>query len=105
MKKLTPNVLALVLSCSLATVALTGCSSTKTTSTVTREETVPAPSSSPSDAAAAKPGTVVTEKTETVTTSDSGVGCSGVLSCTFHALGWVIALPFKAVGGVIELIF
>lgn len=103
MKRTPATTLAFIAALSLTASALSGCSSTRTTSTVTREETTPPASSE--GASANKPGTVVTEKTETGTESDSGIGCSGVISCTFHGLGWVIALPFRAVAGAIELIF
>lgn len=106
MKAATTHFLSLTLALSLMSASLPGCSSTTTKSTVTRQETVPAPvAASDSSAAADKGSTVVTEKTETVTESDSGIGCSGVLSCTFHGLGWVIALPFRIIAGAVELVF
>ncbi len=43
-------------------------------------------------------------KRETTTETESD-GCSGVLSCTVDAVGHVIALPFKAVGALVNAIF
>ena len=48
----------------------------------------------------------VTQKSETTTTtSETKTGHPGILSSTLHAIGWVIALPFKLVGGLIGWIF
>ncbi len=48
----------------------------------------------------------VTQKSETVTTtSETKAGHPGILSSTLHAIGWVIALPFRLVGGLIGWIF
>lgn len=104
MKATTAHFLSLTLTLSLTNASLSGCSSTTTKSTVTRQETAPAAASDGS-AAADKGSTVVTEKTETVTESNSGAGCSGVLSCTFAGVGWVIALPFRIIAGAVELVF
>lgn len=92
---------AATLSLALVSAPLSGCSSRTKTTTTTREEV---PVSAAPAAGTPAAGTVVTETTQTETTS-SGAGCSGVLSCTFAGIGWVIALPFRIVAGVIELIF
>lgn len=43
-----------------------------------------------------------TKKTkETKTTAQGG----GILGTTVHAIGWVLALPFKLIAGIIQLIF
>jgi hypothetical protein len=48
----------------------------------------------------------VVEKTQTTTTtSEKSGGHPGILSSTVHAIGWVIALPFRLVGGLIGWIF
>jgi hypothetical protein len=48
----------------------------------------------------------VTEKSETVTEKESsGPWCGGILSCSFEGIGWVLALPFRLAGGVIDVIF
>jgi hypothetical protein len=79
----------------------TGCTSTRTTSTTTvkTQETSEAPSPQP-------PTKVVTEKSETVTDKGSATPwCGGLLSCTVEGVGWVLALPFRLVGGVIDVLF
>ena len=45
--------------------------------------------------------TTVTETRE----DDDDDGPTGVLSTTINAIGFVLALPFKLVGGLIEIIF
>ncbi|MFH0754112.1 MAG: hypothetical protein V2A70_06060 [Candidatus Omnitrophota bacterium] len=48
----------------------------------------------------------VVEKSETTTaTTETKSGHPGILSSTVHAIGWVIALPFKLIGGLIGWIF
>ena len=47
---------------------------------------------------------VVEHQTTTTETTDRG-GCGGVLSCTVDVAGEVVALPFRAVGGVLSAIF
>ncbi|HEV8711672.1 MAG TPA: hypothetical protein VGX03_02450 [Candidatus Binatia bacterium] len=47
---------------------------------------------------------VVEHHTTTTETADTG-GCGGVLSCTVDVTGEVIALPFRAVGGLLGAIF
>ena len=49
-------------------------------------------------------GQPVTVQRETTTTTDSA-GDTGVVSGTFNVIGEVIALPFRAVGGLIRAIF
>lgn len=46
---------------------------------------------------------VIIEKTETVTETEES--CGGILSCTVDVVGAIIALPFKAVGFLIGVIF
>jgi len=46
---------------------------------------------------------VVEHQTTTETTSSGG--CGGLLSCTVDVTGEVVALPFRAVGGVLSAIF
>lgn len=46
------------------------------------------------------------EKSRTTTTSETkAAGHPGILSSTVHAIGWVIALPFRLIGGLIGWIF
>ncbi len=49
------------------------------------------------------------ERTVTRTTSSDEVeeddGCDGVLSCTVGFVGDVIALPFRAVGALVDFVF
>lgn len=48
----------------------------------------------------------VVEKSETTTsTTVSNSGHPGIISSTVHAIGWVIALPFRLLGGLIGWIF
>jgi len=46
----------------------------------------------------------VEHQTTTTETTDTG-GCGGVLSCTVEVTGEVIALPFRAVAGLVRVIF
>ena len=51
-------------------------------------------------------GETVVEKSETTTsTTETNSRHPGILSSTVHAIGWVIALPFRLVGGLIRWIF
>ena len=79
-------------------IILSSCSHTtsRETTSVTREE----PATSGEDA---QPKTIVIEKTETVTETEET--CGGILSCTVDVIGTVIALPFRAVGFLIGVIF
>jgi hypothetical protein len=86
----------LLLACFLAIAAggvTSGCSSSTTTTTRTTE-----PPSSETGAI------VQTTETKTTESETSGPGV-GILSGTIHAIGFILALPFKLVGGLIELIF
>lgn len=100
MKNILSPLAVATITLALLVAPLSGCSSRTQTTTTTREE-VPAPAPASGTPAA---GAVVTETTKTET-STSGPGCSGILSCTFAGLGWVIALPFRIIAGAIELIF
>jgi len=72
--------------------ATTGCSSHTTTTTRTVEQQ--------------GGGEVEHQHTETTTTESEHEGAHfGIISGTVHAIGWVIALPFRIVGGLIGLIF
>jgi hypothetical protein len=68
-----------------------GCSSSTTTHTVERPVTDEA-------------GATHTETTTTETHEVSGPGV-GIISGTVHVIGVILALPFRLVGGLIELIF
>ncbi len=46
-----------------------------------------------------------TTVTETKEESDGGGGPTGILSGTVNAIGFILSLPFKIVGGLIEIIF
>ncbi len=50
-------------------------------------------------------GEPVTVERQTTTTENSSTEDTGVVSGTFNAIGEVIALPFRAVGGLIRAIF
>ncbi len=79
-------------------IILSGCSHTtsRETTSVTREEPAIVREN-------AQPKTIVIEKTETVTETEET--CGGILSCTVDVIGTVLALPFKAVGFLIGVIF
>ena len=48
----------------------------------------------------------VSEKIETVTTTKTTEsGHPGLISSTVHAIGWVLALPFRLVGGLLSWIY
>lgn len=49
--------------------------------------------------------TVVEKSETTTTTTEANPGHPGILSSTVHAIGWVIALPFRLIGGLIGWIF
>ncbi len=50
-------------------------------------------------------GRPVTVERQTTTTKDTTTEDTGVLSGTVNAVGEVIALPFRAVGGLLRAIF
>jgi len=90
------SIASFLLACFLALGAVgstSGCSSSTTTTTHTTEQ--------PSADGGTTVQTTETKKTESQT---SGPGV-GILSGTIHAIGFILALPFKIVGGLIELIF
>ena len=80
------------LSLFLAAVLSNGCSTQRTTT----EEVA-------YDQRTGQPVTV--ERHTTTTTKDSTTEDTGVLSGTVNVIGEVIALPFRAVGGLIRAIF
>ena len=47
----------------------------------------------------------VVEKVETTTTTETKDKHPGVLGSTFHAIGYVISIPFIIIGGVFRTIF
>ena len=72
--------------------ATTGCSSHTTTTTRTVQQQQAADDT--------------TVQAETTTTEKEHEGPHlGIISGTIHAIGWVLALPFRIVGGLIRLIF
>ncbi len=58
----------------------------------------------PENSTAAENGPGV-KKTETTVTEESSTESGGVLSGTVDIIGKTLALPFRAVGGLIELVF
>jgi hypothetical protein len=93
----------------LIVVGLTSCSSSKKVTTT--EEIIPATHETSVDGAAADSDTgrpvqrQATKKVTTVEETDEGSDCGGVLSCTFEVVGDIIALPFRAIAGLIQFIF
>ena len=83
----------------IGTLALStaGCASHKTsTVSVTREEV-------PSASSTGGPSHIVTETKETTTENNNS--CGGIISCTAEGVGFLLALPFRLIGGVIDVIF
>ena len=78
-----------------------GCSSTTTTKTTT-VSTQPAYNASANPEYRAEP---VVHTTETVETEETSASCGGVIGCTVEVVGTVLALPFRAVGLLIDVIF
>ena len=58
----------------------------------------------PENSTAAANGAVV-KKTETTVTENSSTESGGVLSGTVDIIGKTLALPFRAVGGLIDWVF
>ncbi len=86
-----------------------GCASTHKT---TKTETMVTQSNDAGQDAAATAATSnehqnkgVVEKSATTTTTETKAGHPGILSSTVHAIGWVIALPFRLIGGLLGWIF
>lgn len=100
MVKQYASLVACILSLVILSAPVIGCSSRKTTTTTTTQEVpVAAPAQGTPQAA------VVTEKTETTTESSSGIGCSGILTCTVEGIGFILSLPFRLIVGLFDVIF
>jgi len=94
-----------------------GCASThKTTKTTTTESKVTYPAEEGNKGYLKNTTTAATsneqqnnpvtkESQTTTTTTETKAEHRGILSSTLHAIGWVIALPFRLVGGLIGWIF
>ena len=80
---------------------LTGCS-TQSAKTVETEKTVRY--ASPSEPAPTDP-VVERKTTKTEETTKTDAQSVGLLGGTVHVVGQAIALPFRAVGGLVELVF
>ena len=88
--------LLLTISLTFGAGATASCSSHTTTTT----RTVERPADSGSEAADQRETTV----TETKESTASGPHV-GILSGTIHAIGFILALPFKIIGGLLTVIF
>lgn len=97
--------------CVLIIFVMLGCTSThKTTKT---ETSVTQSNDAVANDAGVKSATTESaskdQQTSTTTTTSTAetkpAGHPGILSSTVHAIGWVIALPFRLVGGLIGWIF
>jgi hypothetical protein len=77
-----------------------GVTSALATDTTTTTRTVERPS-----AGVQRVAQTETETTETTESKESDDPHYGIISGTVHAIGWVIALPFRIVGGLIRVIF
>ncbi len=90
----------------------TGCASTKKTTETTTTKTIETYPNNTTTVVTSndQQGNSVSQKSETTTTStdtatEAKPGHPGLISSTVHAIGWVIALPFRLVGGLIGWIF
>jgi hypothetical protein len=83
-----------------------GCASTHKTTTT---ETTTAYSNSEPVGAGEEQDRPVVQKSETTAattaTTETKSGHPGLVSSTVHAIGWVISLPFRLIGGLIGWIF
>lgn len=79
-----------------------GCSAKKRAATAVTREVV-AQSSDDSDDEEIGPR-MVSETTE-ASTDQMGSFCSGMLGCTLQGIGWVLALPLRAIVGVFDVMF
>lgn len=95
-----------------------GCASThKTTKTTTTKTTATYPAdegnkgylknSTRVAASNDQQDNLVTQESETTTSTstEAKAGHQSILGTTLHAIGWVIALPFRLVGGLIGWVF
>lgn len=90
----------LTLSLFFALSLLAGCATQTTTKTVKTETIIQHAKETTEDTA--EPVAVERQTTETTTTEGQSVG---LLSGAVHVAGQVLALPFRAVGGLISSIF
>jgi cytoskeletal protein RodZ len=74
-----------------------GCASTHKTTKTTTEVT--------SNEQQNNPDVQKSETTTTTTDTETKAEQRSILGSTLHAIGWVIALPFRLVGGLIGWIF
>ena len=95
------RVIDAVIIASVAFSILTGCS-TQSAKTVETQKTVRY--SAPSDQTPTDP-LVEQKSTRTEETTKTEGQSVGLLSGTVHVVGQAIALPFRAVGGLIDLVF
>jgi hypothetical protein len=95
MRPLATLVLTLMLALGAGSTTV-GCSAhTTTTRTVERTD---------GDGPVRRVSTTTTEETKEEEHDDDGPHF-GILSGTVKAIGWVLALPFRAIGGLISIIF
>jgi hypothetical protein len=81
-----------------------GCASTQKTTTTTTTMTMERPGSAVVGTGGQQ-DSVAQQSESTTATTETDAGHPGLLSSTIHAIGWVIALPFRLVGGLIRWIF
>ena len=100
--------------CVLIIFVMLGCTSTrkttKTETTVTQSNDAVVPDAGQKSATTKSTSNDQPSSTTTTTTTSTAAetkpaGHPGILSSTVHAIGWVIALPFRLVGGLIGWIF
>jgi hypothetical protein len=96
---------AVCLALLLSLLVLASCTTPATTTTVTTttvECTVPDEAADDGADPAMQECTTVTEETEV---SHRPRECHGVVSCSFWVAGEAIALPFRALGAVLDIVF
>lgn len=95
----------------LVVLGIVGCATAKkTTTTTTTKTTETYPNNTTTVVTSSdQQSNSVAQTSETTATStnttEAKTGHPGLISSTIHAIGWVIALPFRLIGGLIGWIF
>jgi hypothetical protein len=103
MRRSAPLAALLVCALLLTMPGATGCSTKRTTETTTETIEYPAGATLP-DGQTAERDTQVQVTRESTTVTEKESGCGGVLTCTGKAVWWVVKLPFRIVGFVVDVL-